>query len=182
MAKENLAARRPPFSSAAWGASLKARRNSPTPLRVQEFLTDDRPDAYERLIDRLLASPRYGERWGRHWLDIVHYGETHGYDKDHRRDNAWPYRDYVISSFNDDMPYARFVREQVAGDILNPDDPNGIIATNTACAPHRRPCRHRRRPGSATALPRVTRSVWPAGSVDSLSKWAVQPPRLAITS
>ncbi len=85
--------------------------------------------AYARLIDRLLSSPRYGERWGRHWLDVVHYGDTHGYDKDKRRDNAWPYRDYVIRSLNADKPYDRFLREQVAGDLLYPDDPDGVVAT-----------------------------------------------------
>ncbi len=77
---------------------------------------------------RLLASPRYGERWARHWLDAVHYGETHGYDKDKPRLNAWPYRDYVIRSFNSDKPYSRFVEEQLAGDALFPDDPDGVVA------------------------------------------------------
>ena len=74
-------------------------------------------------MDRLLASPRYGERWGRHWLDVVHYADTHGYDKDKRRDHAWPYRDYVIRAFNSDKPYARFIKEQLAGDVLFPDRP-----------------------------------------------------------
>ena len=83
--------------------------------------------AYERLVDRLLASPRYGERWARHWLDVVHYGETHGYDKDKPRPNAWPYRDYVIHAFNDDKPYARFVEEQIAGDILYPGTADGVL-------------------------------------------------------
>ncbi len=78
----------------------------PTPEEIDGFLGDDAPDAYEKLVDRLLASPRYGERWGRHWLDVVHYGDTHGYDKDKRRDHAWPYRDYVIRSLNDDVPYS----------------------------------------------------------------------------
>jgi hypothetical protein len=100
----------------------------PSPEEVEAFLEDESPDAYERLVDRLLASPRYGERWGRHWLDVVHYGETHGYDKDKRRPHAWPYRDYVIRAFNADMPYARFVEEQLAGDVLYPDDPDGIVA------------------------------------------------------
>ena len=68
----------------------------PTPEEVDAFLADDRPDAYERLVDRLLASPRHGERWARHWMDAVHYGDTHGYDKDKVRPNAWPYRDYLI--------------------------------------------------------------------------------------
>ncbi len=68
----------------------------------------------------MLASPRYGERWARHWLDVVHYGDTHGYDKDKPRPNAWPYRDYVIRAFNEDKPYGRFVEEQIAGDVLFP--------------------------------------------------------------
>ena len=100
----------------------------PPPERVDAFAADDRPDAYDRLVDELLASPRYGERWARHWLDVVHYGETHGYDKDKPRPNAWPYRDYVIRSFNADKPYARFVREQVAGDRLFPGTLDGIVA------------------------------------------------------
>lgn len=101
----------------------------PTPEQVDRFLADDRPQAYERLVDELLASPRYGERWGRHWLDVVHYGDTHGYDKDKRRDHAWPYRDYVIESFNADVPYSQFVREQLAGDVLFPDRPQARVAT-----------------------------------------------------
>jgi hypothetical protein len=106
----------------------------PMPEEIDAFVSDHRPDAYERLVDRLLASPRYGERWGRHWLDVVHYGDTHGYDKDKRRDNAWPYRDYVIRSFNNDTPYARFIQEQVAGDVLYPGNPDGVIATGFIAA------------------------------------------------
>jgi Protein of unknown function (DUF1553)/Protein of unknown function (DUF1549)/Planctomycete cytochrome C len=106
----------------------------PTPGEVRNFLQNPAPDAYERLVDRLLASPRYGERWGRHWLDVVHYGESHGYDKDKPRPNAWPYRDYVIRSFNEDKPYARFVEEQLAGDVLFPDDPQGVVATGFIAA------------------------------------------------
>ena len=101
----------------------------PTPEETQAFLADESPGAYEALVDRLLASPRYGERWGRHWLDVAHYGDTHGYDKDKVRPNAWPYRDYVIRSFNDDKPYRRFLEEQIAGDVLFPDSPDGVIAT-----------------------------------------------------
>jgi mono/diheme cytochrome c family protein len=100
----------------------------PSPEAVESFIADNSPDAYEKLVDRLLASPRYGERWGRHWLDAAHYGESHGYDKDKPRRNAWPYRDYVIRSFNEDKPYTRFVEEQLAGDVLYPDDPNATIA------------------------------------------------------
>ena len=86
------------------------------------------------LVDRLLASPRYGERWGRHWLDVVHFGESHGYDKDKPRPNAWPYRDYVIRSLNADKPYDRFVAEQLAGDVLSPDDPQATVATGFIAA------------------------------------------------
>jgi Protein of unknown function (DUF1553)/Protein of unknown function (DUF1549)/Planctomycete cytochrome C len=101
----------------------------PTPEEIDAFVDASDPNAYEALVDRLLASPHYGERWGRHWLDVVHYGDTHGYDKDKRRDHAWPYRDYVIAACNSDLPFGRFVREQVAGDVLWPDDGRGAIAT-----------------------------------------------------
>ncbi|MDP6891609.1 MAG: DUF1553 domain-containing protein [Verrucomicrobiota bacterium] len=101
----------------------------PNPDEIQKFSSDNHPLAYERLIEQLLASPRYGERWARHWLDIVHYGDTHGYDKDKLRPNSWPYRDYVIRSFNGDKPYNRFVHEQIAGDALFPDTQDGIEGT-----------------------------------------------------
>ncbi|EDY18863.1 protein of unknown function DUF1549 [Chthoniobacter flavus Ellin428] len=100
----------------------------PTPEEMDAFAADTSPGAYERLVDKLLASPRYGERWARHWLDVVHYGDTHGYDKDKPRPNAWPYRDYVIRAFNEDKPYARFVEEQIAGDVLFPNTRDGIEA------------------------------------------------------
>ena len=100
----------------------------PAPEDARRFLADKSPDAYERMVDRLLNSPRYGERWARHWLDTVHYGESHGYDKDKPRPNAWPYRDYVIRAFNTDKPYSRFVQEQLAGDVLFPDTADGIVA------------------------------------------------------
>jgi hypothetical protein len=106
----------------------------PTPDEAEAFLADQDPDAYEKVVDRLLKSPRYGERWARHWLDVVHYGESHGYDKDKPRPNAWPYRDYVIRSFNDDKPYSRFVQEQLAGDVLFPDTADGVIATGFIAA------------------------------------------------
>ncbi|MFV1995845.1 MAG: DUF1549 and DUF1553 domain-containing protein, partial [Verrucomicrobiales bacterium] len=101
----------------------------PTPVQVTAFITDKRPDAWERLIDELLASPRYGERWGQHWLDVVRWAESDGYNQDAFRPDAWPYRDYVINSINDDKPYDRFVREQLAGDEIDPDDPNVVIGT-----------------------------------------------------
>jgi hypothetical protein len=106
----------------------------PSPSEIDAFVQDPSPGAYEAVVDRLLASPHYGERWGRHWLDVVHYGDTHGYDKDKRRDNAWPYRDYVIAAFNTDVPFGRFVREQVAGDVLWPGDAKGAIATGFIAA------------------------------------------------
>ncbi len=101
----------------------------PTADAVDEFVADSREETYECLVDRLLASPQYGERWARHWMDVAHYAETHGHDQDRPRQNAWPYRDYLIRSFNDDMPYARFIQEQVAGDVLFPDDPQATVAT-----------------------------------------------------
>jgi hypothetical protein len=100
----------------------------PTPQEVAAFLSDPAPDAYERLVDRLLASPHYGERWARHWMDAVHFAETHGHDQDRIREHAWPYRDYLIQSFNRDTPYARFVQEQVAADALFPDEPGLAVA------------------------------------------------------
>jgi hypothetical protein len=100
----------------------------PTPEEMRAFLADSSPRAFEKVVDGLLASPRYGERWARHWMDVVHFAETHGNDQDRIRTNAWPYRDYLIRSFNEDKPYARFVREQLAGDVLFPDDPQATVA------------------------------------------------------
>ncbi len=101
----------------------------PTPEEVAAFVDDKQPRAWERLVDRLLASPRYGERWGRHWLDVVRYADTSGYSNDFERPNAWRYRDYVIRSFNQDKPYDQFIREQVAGDELYPGKSEAVIAT-----------------------------------------------------
>ena len=106
----------------------------PAPADVDAFVNDNTAHAYENIVDRLLASPQYGERWARHWLDVVHYGDTHGYDKDKLRRNAWPYRDYVIRSFNNDTPYSRFVKEQLAGDVLYPKEPRLIAATGFVVA------------------------------------------------
>ncbi|RPH38474.1 MAG: DUF1549 domain-containing protein, partial [Planctomycetota bacterium] len=91
-------------------------------------------ETYEQAVDRLLASPRYGERWARHWLDAIHYADTHGHDQDRPRPNAWPYRDYVIRALNEDKPWARFIEEQLAGDVLHPGDPQGIVATGFIAA------------------------------------------------
>jgi hypothetical protein len=95
---------------------------------VDAFVADDDPHAYERLVDRLLSSARYGERWARHWMDAAHFAETHGHDQDRIREHAWPYRDYLIAAFNADKPYARFIQEQVAGDALFPNDPQATVA------------------------------------------------------
>jgi hypothetical protein len=100
----------------------------PTPEEVDAFVNDKDARAFEKLVEQLLASPRYGERWARHYLDVVHFGETHGYDKDKERPNAWPYRDYVIRAFNSDKPYSRFIAEQIAGDVLYPGTVDGIEA------------------------------------------------------
>ena len=102
----------------------------PTREQSETFAHDSRPDAYARLIDSLLASPRYGERWAQHWLDLVRYSESDGYRADFYRPGAWAYRDYVIKSFNTDKPYDRFVREQLAGDEIAPNDPEILIATS----------------------------------------------------
>ena len=101
---------------------------SPTREELKAFLADSSTNAYEQVVDRLLASPRYGERWARHWMDAIHFAETHGHDQDRIRTNAWPYRDYLIASLNSDKLYARFVQEQVAGDVLFPDDAEATVA------------------------------------------------------
>ncbi|MBC7856548.1 MAG: PSD1 domain-containing protein [Pirellulaceae bacterium] len=101
----------------------------PSPEEVAAFVNDQGSDAYERLIDRLLASPQYGERWARHWLDLVRYAESDGYKQDGYRPSAWRYRDYVIRSLNIDKPYDRFVQEQIAGDEIAPEDPEALVAT-----------------------------------------------------
>ena len=101
----------------------------PTPEQTREFLNDKSANAWERLIDSLLASPRYGEKWGRHWLDLVRYGDTAGFEQDPYTLEAWRYRDYVIKSFNDDKPYDRFAKEQLAADELYPDEPQARVGT-----------------------------------------------------
>ncbi len=100
----------------------------PTPDEVEAFVADKDANAYEKLVDKLLASPAYGERFARLWMDAVHFAETHGHDQDRVRPNAWRYRDYLIRAFNNDTPYARFVKEQVAADALFPDEPKLVPA------------------------------------------------------
>jgi Protein of unknown function (DUF1549)/Planctomycete cytochrome C/Concanavalin A-like lectin/glucanases superfamily len=101
----------------------------PMPDEVVAFVKDQRPGPYERLVDRLLASPAYGERWGRHWLDVARFGESQGFERDKIRDHAWHYRDYVIRAFNADRPYPQFIREQIAGDVLEAATPQTVMAT-----------------------------------------------------
>ena len=101
----------------------------PTPVEVEAFLADTSPQAYEKLVDHLLESPRFGEKWARHWLDVVRYADTNSFERDGAKPNAWRYRDYVIRSFNSDKPYDRFVKEQLAGDELPDGGNDGLIAT-----------------------------------------------------
>ena len=101
----------------------------PTPEELAAFISDQSPKAWEKLVDRLLASPYYGERWGRHWLDVARFAESQGFKADETRPDAWRYRDYVINSFNTDKPYDRFIREQIAGDELWPNVAEARIAT-----------------------------------------------------
>ena len=100
----------------------------PAPNEVAEFIADKSPDSYPKLVDRLLASPHYGERWGQHWLDVVRFAETDGFEYDTHRKDAWRYRDYVINAFNDDKPYDRFIVEQLAGDEIGPSQEETLIA------------------------------------------------------
>ncbi|MEX8518314.1 MAG: DUF1549 and DUF1553 domain-containing protein [Leptothrix sp. (in: b-proteobacteria)] len=110
-------------------ATLDAWGLLPTPEEVKTFVADKSPQAYEKLVDKLLASPRYGERQGRRWLDLTRYADSDGYNTDGNRPNMWRYRDYVIKAFNDDKPFDRFVKEQLAGDELWPDSNEALIAT-----------------------------------------------------
>lgn len=109
----------------------------PTPADIEQFVKDRAPDAYLRLVDRLLASPHYGERWARHWLDVARFGESDGFEYDRMRPNSWRYRDWVIQALNADMPYNRFAQLQIAGDVLEPTNPDAITATSfLVCGPH----------------------------------------------
>ena len=107
----------------------------PTPEEVAAFVANERPAAYAQVVNDLLASPRYGERWAQHWLDVVRYADTHGFEVNTERPNAWPYRDYVIEAFNNDKPYDRFVREQIVGDALGEDAATGFLVTASVLLP-----------------------------------------------
>lgn len=106
----------------------------PTPEEVEAFVNDRSPDAYEKLVDRLLASPQHGERWARHWLDLARFAESHGFEHDYDRPTAYHYRDFVIKAFNQDLPYSDFVRWQLAGDEIAPGDPLALTATGFLAA------------------------------------------------
>jgi len=107
----------------------------PEPRLVDTFLADQRGDAYERVVEELLSSPRYGERWAQHWLDVVRYADTHGFEVNTERPNAWPYRDYIIDAFNRDTPFDRFIREQIVGDTLQVDAATGFLITASVLLP-----------------------------------------------
>ena len=127
----------PDAARPAWlrRVSLDLTGLPPSPERVARFVEDSRDDAYERVVDELLASPRHGERWARHWLDVVRYADTHGFEVNTERPNAWPYRDYVIAAINGDTPYDRFLREQIVGDALGKDAATGFLVTASVLLP-----------------------------------------------
>ncbi|MEQ1750720.1 MAG: DUF1549 domain-containing protein, partial [Prosthecobacter sp.] len=112
----------------------------PTPEEVTAFMSDqsdssDKSDPHAAVVERLLASPRYGERWAQHWLDVVRYADTHGFEVNTERPNAWPYRDYVIRAFNSDTPYDRFIKEQLVGDAMSQDAATGFLVTASVLLP-----------------------------------------------
>ena len=121
----------PPAGRAEWlrRVSFDLIGLPPSPEEIDAFEADASPDAYERVVDRLLESPQYGERWAQHWLDLVRFAETEGYEYDRHIPDAWRYRDYVIDAFNRDKPFDRFVVEQLAGDEIAPDDPECLAAS-----------------------------------------------------
>ncbi len=127
----------PEADRAAWlrRVSFDLTGLPPSPEEVDAFIHDQRSDAYERVVDRLLSSPRYGEQWGQHWLDVVRYADTHGFEVNTERPHAWPYRDYVIAAFNADLPYDQFIREQMIGDLLSQDAATGFLVTASVLLP-----------------------------------------------
>jgi hypothetical protein len=127
----------PPADRAAWlrRVFLDLVGLPPTPEQVQAYLSDTAPDAEARVVDALLGSPRYGERWAQHWLDVVRFADTHGFEVNTERPNAWPYRDYVIAAFNADLPYDQFIRDQIAGDAWGQDAATGFLVTASVLLP-----------------------------------------------
>ncbi len=131
----------PPADAVTWlrRVTLDLTGLPPTPEQVTAFLQHsnaaDNDNAYEAVVDRLLQSPRYGERWAQHWLDVVRYADTHGFEVNTERPNAWPYRDYVIEAFNNDIPYDRFIREQIVGDAVGADAATGFLITASVLLP-----------------------------------------------
>ncbi len=127
--------RSPPADPVSWlrRVTLDLTGLPPTPEEVSAFL--HHPSSYEAVVDRLLDSPRHGERWAQHWLDVVRYADTHGFEVNTERPNAWPYRDYVIRAFNSDMPYDRFIKEQIMGDALGADAATGFLVTASVLLP-----------------------------------------------
>ena len=136
----------------------------PTPEEVNAFLRDRSSDtkAFAKVVDRLLADPRYGEQWGLHWLDVVRYADSAGFSNDYERPSAWRYRDYVIRSFNEDKPFDQFVVEQVAGDEADPDNPDALIATGFL---RMGPWEH-----TAMSVPRITRQQFLDDVTDSVGQ------------
>lgn len=127
----------PEADRATWlrRVSLDLSGLPPSPEAVEDFCLDKRSDAFERVVDDLLGSPRYGERWAQMWLDVVRYADTHGFEVNTERPNAWPYRDYVIDAFNRDTPYDQFIREQIAGDAFEKDAATGFLVTASVLLP-----------------------------------------------
>jgi mono/diheme cytochrome c family protein len=127
----------PEADRAAWlrRVSFDLTGLPPSPEEMQAFLKDHASNAHERVVDGLLKSPRYGERWGQHWLDVVRYADTHGFEVNTERPNAWPYRDYVIRALNNDTPYDQFVRDQIAGDATGQDSATGFLVTASVLLP-----------------------------------------------
>ncbi len=118
----------------------------PTPEQIAAFVSDPAADAFENLVERLLASPQYGEHWARHWLDVVRFAETEGYEYDRHRPGAWRYRDYVIKAFNDDKPFDRFLLEQLAGDEIDPANQECLVGRGLSPArPGAPQCRQQER-------------------------------------
>lgn len=135
--RENGLVMSPEVDRVAWlrRVSFDLTGLPPTPEEVRAFLDDRDDEAYGRVVDRLLSSPRYGERWAQHWLDVVRYADTHGFEVNTPRENAWPYRDYVIEALNKDLPFDQFIRQQLAGDQLGEDRATGFLVTAARLLP-----------------------------------------------